>query len=558
MRTHRRLAPLALLSALTLTSACTAPDKDEPAATKPAGSSSTDTPETKPTVAPPTTDSRPAAATGAVVATVHIPTGTAMTDLAAALDNVQPGTSALVKPQAPSLLAQAMGMDLAGAKLDGPLSIVVLDPVAYPKPFALLVQVENLDVLSEGAKNSSNEVRHRDGRALVGSPDVVAAAEKFAFDNLTQALDHSEIVIYPGPLMIAFKPKIDEALAQMSQQLSSSPAGPNAAKFIDVYIKSLTGMAEQTDRIVISVATSPSSTDLLMRMHPKKGSSLEAFAQAQVPGDHTMLGKLPSGAEPPALMSGTMRAGGARDALMAWSVEFMRSMYQSELSVEQWSKVLGTWIDNFDGNFAVAIDFNLGALAGQGSGKDAMTMTGLLGSTNPDALRTAWREMIALMAKPDGTPTEMMGMKFSMSAQQDALAHDGVTVDLFRSSVDISSLSPEQQAALQLAGSTDQSLHFAAFDTFGAMASADAEGASIRGLIDAARGKGTPYQPSAAIQGAIDASVKHGESIVYYINFAKMMASAPVPMPVQLPFSAVVMGMGRSGEALSMRVSLLK
>jgi hypothetical protein len=567
MRTHRRrLAPLALSSALLLSSACTNAEKDEPAATKPAGSDST-TPskpapkpaEPLPAVSQPTTDSAPVAAAQGVVASVHIPSGTSMTDLAAALDNLKPGTSALLKMQAPSSISQALGMDLAGANLSGPLSLVVLDPVAYPKPFALLVEVENLDVLTTNAKNAGTEIRHRDGKALLGSADVVAAAESFAFDNLAQALDHSEIVIYPRPLLAALKPQIDEGLAAMRAQLSTSAAGPNAAQFIDVYIQGITAMAEQTDRIVISVGASTSSTDLFMRMYPSKGSSLEAFAQAQVPGDHSLLAKLPAGAEPPALMSGTMRAGGARDALLAWTVVFMRSMYQSELSVEEWAKVLGTWIDTFDGNFSVTMDMNLSGLAGgQAAPAPAIRMTGLLGSTDPAAMRTAWREMIAGMTTNPGGATEMMGMRFTMSTQPDALEHDGVGVDLFRSTVDFTSLPPEQQAALKATGSADQALHFATFDTFGAMATADTDGASIRGVIDSARGKGTTYTPTPAIKAAIDSSVQNGESLVYYIDFAKMMASSPTPVPADMPFAAIVMGMGRRGDALSMRISLLK
>jgi hypothetical protein len=565
MRTHRRrLAPLALLSALTLSSACTTAEKEEPAAkTQPADTDSK-TPskpapkpaEPLPSVSQPTTDSSPVAAAQGVVASVHIPSGTSMTDLAAALDNLKPGTSALLRMQAPSSISQALGMDLAGANLGGPISMVVLDPVAYPKPFALLVEVENLEVLTENAKKASTEIRHRDGKALLGSADAVAAAEAFAFDNLTQPLDHSEIVIYPRPLLAALKPQIDEGLAAMRATLSSSAAGPNAAQFIDIYIKALSSMAEQTDRIVISVGASTSSTDLFMRMYPSKGSSLEAFAQAQVPGDHSLLAKLPAGFEPPALMSGSMRAGAARDALMAWSVEFMRSMYQSELSVEEWAKVLGTWIDTFDGNFAVAIEMNLAGIAGGQS--PGIRMTGLLGSTDPAAMRTAWREMIAGMTKTADGTTEMMGMRFSMSMQPDALEHDGVAVDLFRSSVDFTQLPAEQQAALKATGSADQAIHFATFDTFGAMATADSDGTGIRGLIDSARGKGTTYTPAPAIKAAIDSSVQNGESLVYYIDFAKMMASAPTPMPADMPFAAIVMGMGRKGDALSMRISLLK
>ena len=562
MRPHRRLAPLALLSALTLTHACTQPEKkEEPAKTQPSGGDSKTTttaeptnvkaPEPLPTTSTPTTDSRPVADIGAVVATVQVPTGTAMTDLAAAVDNMKPGASALLKMQAPSALSQMLGMDLAGAKLSGSISLVIVDPIAHPKPFALLVEVENLDVLTENAKNSNTEIRSKDGKALLGPADVVAAAESFAFANLGAPLDHSEIVIYPKPLMVALRPKIDEGLAAMKTQLDAMPGGANMAQFFDVYLKGLMAMTDQTDRVVISLAASTSSTDLYFRMYPTKGTSLEAFTQAQTPGDHSLLAKLPSGFQPPALMSGTMRAGAARDALMGWMVEFMRSMYRSDLSTEEWAKVLTTWLDTFDGNFSVAIEMGLGGT------KPGMRMTGLMGSTDAAAMRTAWREMIVGMTKSGGT-MEMLGMKVSMTHQPDALEHDGVAVDLFTSKIDASGMPPEQQAALAAAGSGDQSIHFAAFDQFGAMATAEDDGAPMKALIDAARGKGSTYQPSATIQAALDSSKQHGESLVYYIDFKSLMASMPTPTPIEMPFTAVVMGLGKAGEGLSMRISLLK
>lgn len=559
MRSHRRLALLALSSALILNNACTNSEPDKPAEDKPAPTESkTSTPSTPavkpplPATSQPTTDSPSVPEIGAVVGTVHIPTGTAMHDLAAALDNLKAGTSSLLALQAPGALSQVLGMDLAGANLKGPISLVILDPVAHPKPFALLLEVENLDVLTENAKNSNTELRHKDGKALLGPADVVAAAESFAFTNLAQPLDHSEIVIYPRPLLTAMKPKLDEGIAQMNLALASSGGGVNMAKFLEVYIKGLTSMAEQTDRIVISLSASAASTDVYMRMYPTKGSGLESFTLAQVPGDHSLLAKLPGGFEPPALMSGSMQAGGARDALIAWMVEFMRSMYQSELSGEEWTKMLTTWLDTFDGKFSVAINM------GGGSKPMAVEVNGLMGATDAAAMRSAWRDMIAAMSKGNGGTTEMMGMRMTMTSTPDALEHDGVAVDLFNTKIDISQMPPEQQAILAAAGSTDQSMHFATFDQFGAMASAAGDGAQMRALIDAARGKGSTYQPSPKIAGALDSSVKIGESLLYYIDFKALTASMPTPTPVEMPFAAVVMGMGKHGDALGLRISLVK
>lgn len=556
MRPHRRLAPLALLSALTLTNACTKPDeKDTSAKTQPADSiatKSTNTPTNTPlpTTSTPPVDSAPVGDIGAVVATVHVPSGTAMTDLAAALDNLKPGTSALLKLQAPALLNQAVGMDLAGANLSGSISLIVVDPVAHTKPFALLVEVENLDTLTQNAKSSNTEIRSKDGKALLGSADVVAAAESFAFQNLGKPLDHSEIVIYPEPLLAALRPKIDEGIAGVKQQLAKIPNGGNMGQFFDVYLRGLMAMAEQTDRVAISVGASSASTDLYMRMYPTKGSNLEAFTAAQVPGDHSLLAKLPAGFEPPALMSGSMHAGGARDALLGWMVEFMASIYQTGMSPEEWNKLLTTWLDTVDGNFAVAIELGLG---GPNPG---MRMSGLLGSSDAAGTRAAWREMIAAMSKI-GT-TEMMGMSITMTHQADALEHDGVAVDLFTSTIDIANLPPEQKAALELTGGGKQAIHFAAFDQVGAMATAKDDGATIKALIDAARGKGSTYTPSASIQAVLDSSKQNNESLIYYIDFKALMSSLPTPAPVELPFAAIVMSLGKQGEALSTRISLRK
>src|SRR5690606_26445601 len=146
-----------------------------------------------PAVTAPTTDSAPIASAEGVIATIQVPTGTATTDLAAVVDNLKPGASALLKLQAPAMIGEALGVQLSGAKLDGPLSAVVVDPRSHTKPIALLVQVEDAAKLSTAVQGGNLTMVERDGFAVIGAADVIDEVGEFALSNLIKAPDHSEI-----------------------------------------------------------------------------------------------------------------------------------------------------------------------------------------------------------------------------------------------------------------------------------------------------------------------------------------------------------------------------
>src|SRR5690606_25088471 len=99
------------------------------------------------------TDSPAVAEVGEVIATIQLPSGTNMTDVAAVIDSVTPGMSTMIKMQLPGALEGAAGFDIAkSAKLDAPLSFVILNPASHPEPLALLVEAKDAAALSEDAK----------------------------------------------------------------------------------------------------------------------------------------------------------------------------------------------------------------------------------------------------------------------------------------------------------------------------------------------------------------------------------------------------------------------
>jgi hypothetical protein len=74
-------------------------------------------------------------------------------------------------------------------------------------------------------------------------------------------------------------------------------------------------------------------------------------------------------------------------------------------------------------------------------------------------------------------------------------------------------------------------------------------------LIDAVRGKGQTFVPNATLARALAAATARGDSFTYLIDLASML---PPGMPEAPPFSAMVMSLGKQGEALSWCVSLQK
>lgn len=558
-RLCHRLAPLALLGALTLNSACT--KKDEPAKQddpKPSDSTDKTPPKTTtqavsaPGLVENPTDSPAIAEVGEVIATVQLPSGTTMSDIAAVLDGMQPGASAMLKLQLPTLLEQAAGFDIAkSAKLDAPLSFVILNPASHPKPLALLVEAKDAAELSAQAKGAGHEVEQRGDLLLIGPADVVSAAKDFAFTNLVKYPDHTEIVVYPQLLLTSYAGLIEQGLADMGGAMAAVGAGNESLnQMMRGYVEGLVSIAKQTQRVVLSVGGSSASADLIMRFYPIEGSVFASFVAAQAPSDHALIGKLPAG-DTMMLMSGNMNAGAARDAFLDFSIKVITPMYGSA-TPEEWLAMFKPWLDNLDGTFAASMDMTLPG----GQAPAGMQLRMLMGINDAETMRTAWREMLVKMTS--GPAFEIMGMKIVGKHESDVLEHDGVKIDLYSSTIDTSAMPPDQAAAMQAAGTANQAMHLTAFDKFAAMSTADADGQSMRSLIDSARGKGSAMRLSEQLSSVLESSKQRGDSMLMYFNFGAMMATLPTPPPAPLPFKAMAWGVGQQQGALSVRISALK
>lgn len=492
--------------------------------------------------------SRPIAKSDVVLATVQLPTGAKIEGLAKAIDNIQPGASAAMLPTVPMVLAQTLGMDLSGANLDAPISVLIVNPKKHSKPLAMLVTPSDTSKLEADAKAAGLAYVGKKKLALIGEAAVVESVQDIAFTNLATP---SELLvrIYPDVVLATFKDDLHGAFQNMSQLMSQQQTGASSTvqAMMLAYEEMILAIGDQTQVMEMRVGTADGASDFNFRMEPKAGTTMAALAQAQVPSTHELLGKLPKSTSGSFLFSGDLRAGSARQPIMDFSMKIMSVVMPSD-GDELMTKLLATWFEAFDGQ--VAVNMNMDISNPQAPKFDA---TYLMGTSDAKMMRTGWREMMRHMASraKDG-PAEMMGMKFDIKFEEKALEVDGVEVDRYETKLNLTEMS-EEERTMMAAAQIDQRMHMATFDDVAVMSLSSNSEILVKSAIEAARGKAPGYEPTGAIAAALARSKSLKESLVFTMDIS---ALAPGGMPI--PFKMVTMGFGQERGALTMRMSVRK
>ena len=493
--------------------------------------------------------SRPIAKSDVVLATVQLPTGAKIEGLAKAIDNIQPGASAAMLPTVPMVLGQTLGMDLSGANLGAPISILIVDPKKHSKPLALLVTPSDTSKLEAAAKAAGLVYVAKKKLALIGEAAVVESVQDTAFANLATPPSELVVRIYPDVVLAAFKDDLHGAFQNMSQLMSQQQNGASSAvqAMMLAYEEMILAIGDQTQVMEMRVGTADGASDFIFRMQPKAGTTMAALAQAQVPSTHALLGKLPKSTSGSFLFSGDLRAGAARQPIMDFSMKIMSVVMPSD-SDEVMTKLLATWFEAFDGQ--VAVNMNMDIANPQTPKFDA---TYLMGTSDAKMMRAGWREMMRLMASraKDG-PAEVMGMKFDIKFEEKALVVDGVEVDRYETKLNLSEMS-EEERTMMAAAQIDQRMHMATFDDVAVMSLSSDSETLVKSAIEAARGQAPGYEPTGAIAAALARSKSLKESLIFTMDIS---ALAPGGMPI--PFKMVSMGFGQDRGALTMRMSVRK
>jgi hypothetical protein len=488
---------------------------------------------------------------GDVVGTLQLPAGDNLDQLAPVIDSVQPGASAMLGAQIPMLLAKACGLDLSAADLSKPVSLVVLNPKKYPDPIAVLVSIEDRKKLEAAAKQADRVLLESDGLALLGPAAVVEAAKGFAFGSLATPSKSIHAIAYPAPLNAIYKKEMSQGIDSMAKSMGElGGQGKAFVVMMKLYQKALGALAEQSDRIELSVESQSVTPSLLFKIVPIKGTTMAAFVDAQGPAEHKLLAKLPATDEHGVVFSGVMVAGAARKAVIDFGVEAMKAIYKSDELADFGAK-LGPWFDAFDGHVAMTMSMNLDPSKGDvGAG-----MNYLMGSTDTEAMRKGWHEMFDILAKAsDESPAlDIMGVTTRVQINKNVFQAEGVEVDHYQSVMSLDELPPAQRASIEDMGMTEQNVYFAAFDKVAAVTSHKDGQSSMTSLVAAARAKQSGFQAPPGLAKALDVSRARKESLVMYMDVASLM---PAGAPSPLPLKSVVMGMGSLDGALVMRFSV--
>jgi hypothetical protein len=246
------------------------------------------------------------------------------------VDKVEPGMGAMVNGmvigQLQMLLQnpQWIGMDKMGE-----FSVVVLDPMKYPSPVALVVpltsEAEFVDVLKQ-AMTGGDEV---DGVLRFGEEGMQqmyfagAGATGVLSDNTAVAaqvkalLDAGSPVFKSDPkvkgqitasvamtkVMVSVRPMIEGfaqmAVMGMTQEMgeddTTAEAAAPMAGMLQAEIATILGILEQVDMVELGVSVNPDDGVRLMKaVMPLADSSLAKFFAAQAPEKSDMLGFLPA------------------------------------------------------------------------------------------------------------------------------------------------------------------------------------------------------------------------------------------------------------------------
>jgi len=493
--------------------------------------------------------SRPITDSGEIIATVQLPTGVQMADLAKAIDNIQPGASGMMAAAIPMGLAQATGMELSAVDLNAPISILVLNPKNHPKPAALLVKAKDAKALKKAAEGAGLVVVTKKGLSLIGEAAVVEATQKAAFDALATPSSKMLLRVYPGTLLKLFKDDLHAAIQKAAGLMAQQPNGGSGFKSIMLaYEDMLVAIGDQTEYIDITVGSGDGASDLFLRLQPRAGTTMAALAEAQVPSKHELLAKLPADTAGTMLFAGDMRAGAARKPMVDFAMKMMSAIMPAQGN-DELAAMLATWFEAFDGRVAMSMVMDMSNLQAP-----KFNATYLMGSTDAVAMRKGWRDMMGLMvARATKGSVDMMGMKFDIAFKEKALEVDGVEVDRYHSKMNIEGMAEEMRTAMT-AAQMDQVMHFATFDDVAVMAMSPDSAKTIATSISAARGKSPGLVPSGSQAIALKRSAALKESMFFSMDMSKLMPAGAPP----IPFSMVTMGFGQDAGALSVRMSIRK
>jgi hypothetical protein len=437
--------------------------------------------------------------------------------LRAYANTLQPGvgmmvTNAVLRRQIASMVTAT---SLDGLDENGTIYVLAVDGGPALKGVAVVGRIADDVKLTQNVAPA--HLVKKNAWAVIGPKLVAEKVAPFALASLAgQAIAGPPVAtIYTANLMVRYKTEIEDARKKLLSGFGPASGGQMTA-VMQSYFDGLVSAISDSDRVIVTFDITKDVAAVDLAMVPKNGTRLAKVIALQQPSDYGLVGKLPA-TQAPFLIAGHLDAGPYRTGM----IEAMTQLYGPGTPAGM-ATAFGAILKAATGDFAMAMNMQ---------GGKGMELTQLFGVSDAKAANKAIGQLLDAFKKPQTVTT--MGMSVTYTTNPKTTTYDGVTLPGLDVAYDFSKAPPDTKAMMEkMIPKTGMTSRVATFDQLGLVAlSADAA-AGAAAAIDAARGKGKRYAPTAQITDFLAGSRVRKESVAMVMDVGGLT------------------GMGASGRAL--------
>lgn len=300
---------------------------------------------------------------------------------------------------------------------------------------------------------------------------------------------------------------------------------------MQTYLDGLYSTFTDSEQIVVTLDVTRDLGAIDLAMTPKAGSRLAKFVATQHPSDYALVAKLPA-MPAPMLFAGHIESGPYRQGML----DMFAAMYGQGAN-KQLIDAMAAVMKASTGEIAMVMQM--------GPGKP-LAITQLFGVADQKAADKSIDHLLALFKT--GRTFDNMGISTTIKTNATTLAHDGVSLKGYDVTYDYTNAPASTRASMEkmFPGGTPLTARIATFDQLGLITMG---GADPTAAIDAARGKGARFAPSAAIADFLSGSRGRKESFMMVMDFG---AITGMPGPER----TIVMSGGFADRSMHLRFTL--
>jgi hypothetical protein len=447
-------------------------------------------------------------------------------------NTVQPGTGAVLTQ---AIVRRGLA-ELSGASsLDGldpmaPTYVLLIDGGAQLNETAVVGKVLDEKTLVTGLGSAHSAINA--GWAVIGSEAVVRKIGSYALTALPPlpVVASPTAVVYVPQVLRRYRTEIDAGRKQLAAQMAATQSSAQMTGMMQSYVDGLFSVVSDTDQLLVTIDVTKDLGAIDLAVTPKPGSRLAKFVAAQRASDYALLDKLPA-VQAPVVVAGHIESGPYRQGML----DVFAAMYGQGESKELIA-TMSAIMKAATGDLAMVMQVGIG---------QPMTITQLFGVADKKAVDKSIDRVLALFKV--GRTFDSSGISTTIKSNAQTIEHDGVSIRGYDVTYDMSKVPAAKRAIMEKmipAGTSTAGI--ATFDQVGLLTLRSTDPGAA---IDAARGKGSHFAPSAAIADFLTGSRARQESFMMVMDFGAILGT---PGPAR----SLMMSAGFADKTAHLRFSL--